>query len=333
MVSRSQAVSTGVVFAAVVAFCLLLVVWWVFFLLRESHRLDRATELIAAGDTRAALREIGADDRGNFSDKAQRLRLMFTAEGIAMGLLILAGVFLLYRSLRNETRIRIEQERFLTGTTHHLKTPLATVRLGLESMLAGSMPEAKRDKYLHAMLREVDHLEKDITNLLTAGGLVASRHGLQRAVGDLSEDVRDAADSLRDRFDAAQIELCTRIEDDLPVDRDREAVHLVLHNVLDNAVKHSNAGSSVELSLTRLGQHARLSVRDFGRGIDAADLPRVFDRYFRGRSREHKGGSGIGLFLVRELVLAHGGRVAMHSDGLDRGARLDIDLPLAKENA
>ena len=320
--------NTGLLFICVVTFCALLVGWWIFFLLRESTYLDRAADLIAEGRVDEVPQSLAPDDGGDLREKAKRLRWMFASEGLFLGLLVVAGVFLLYRSILRENRLRTEQERFLTGATHHLKTPLATVRLGLDSMLAGTMPEEKRVDYLRAMLRETDHLEKDLTNLLTAGGLESSGQGLQLVAGDLAADVRNAADSMRDRFDTAGIILETDIEDGISVQRDREAIHLVLHNLLDNAVKYSAGGDRVSLSLRRNGNSAVLSVQDSGRGIERDEIKRVFDRFYRGSAKGYRGGSGIGLYLVSEIVRSHNGTVSASSEGRGRGATFTVGIPL-----
>lgn len=316
-----------VIFSLVVGFCLLLVGWWVFFLLMESARLDRASAQLAAGQTAEALRTLGAEE-GSFTAKAEQWRLMFTTEGAFLGLVILVGVVMLYRATLREQRSRLEQERFLTGATHHLKTPLATVRLGLESMLAGSMPEAKQEKYLHAMLREVSHLEKDLTNLLTAGGLQATAKSFNLVEGDLAEDVRSAAASMADRFEAAGVELRCEVSEAAPIRRDPEALHLVLHNLLDNAVKYSPSGSRVDLRLLRQGNTATIEVQDQGQGIRQEEQGRVFERFFRGVHGDHQGGSGVGLYLVYELISAHGGAVDLRSEGVDRGTCVRLTLPL-----
>ncbi|MEE2887060.1 MAG: HAMP domain-containing sensor histidine kinase [Planctomycetota bacterium] len=326
--------NSGALFACVVTFCLVLIGWWIFFLVRESYYFDSATQLITEGKIEEAWKVMGADSNGDFTAKARRLRVMFTAEGIVMGLLVIGGVVMLYRSILRENRLRRQQEHFLTGATHHLKTPLATVRLGIESMLAGSMPDNKREKYLESMLREVDHLEKDLTNLLTAGGLQLYGDGLTMVVSDLSEDVQDAIRSMSDRMDAAGISLSTNIETGLNVRRDREAIHLILHNLLDNAVKYSPPESHIALSLTRAEDSAQLTITDTGRGIPASELPLVFDRFFRGKDGDFRGGSGIGLFLVRELVHSHGGSITVTSEGAGTGAQFSVLLPLTgKESA
>lgn len=329
----SHATNSGILFTCVVTFCMVLVGWWIFFLVRESYYFDAATKLIAEGKVAEAWQVMGADSEGDFSVKARRLRVMFAAEGVVMGLLVIGGVVMLYRSILRENHLRRQQEHFLTGATHHLKTPLATVRLGIESMLAGSMPENKREKYLTSMLREVDHLEKDLTNLLTAGGLQPYGDGLEMITGDLALDVQDAIESMSDRLNAAEIRISTDVESDLAVRRDREAMHLILHNLLDNAVKYSPSGSCITVSLTRDADSARLAIRDTGRGIPAHELPKVFDRFFRGEGGDYLGGSGIGLFLVRELVQSHGGSIIVESEGPGTGTLFSLMIPLANKEA
>ena len=105
---------------------------------------------------------LGGTAAGDFSDKARQFRLMFTSEGIAMGLLIITGIVLLYRSILRENRLRREQERFLTGATHELKTPLATLRLGLESLQAERVPARRVPDYLAKMVAEVTRLELEV---------------------------------------------------------------------------------------------------------------------------------------------------------------------------
>ena len=149
--------------------------------------------------------------------------------------------------------------------------------------------------------------------------------------GDLAEDVRDAVRSMQDRCVSAGVTLRTEDMSPAPVRRDREAVHQILHNLLDNAVKHTDPGGTVTVALTKNGAMAQLSIVDSGSGIPSQDLPHVFERFYRGRGEEHRGGTGIGLYLVRELISSHGGTVTVHSDGAGTGSRFEISLPLVKE--
>ncbi len=329
MRARSHALG-NVAFFLVAAFCVVLMAWWVFFMVREAGRLEKLGRLLSAAQMPEAARILGASGDTDMAVEAQRRRWMITSESTVLGVLVMLGIFLLYRGMVRERKTRELQERFLAGATHHLKTPLATIRLGIESMLAGTMPEEKRQQYLEAMLRETDHLETDLTNLLTAGGLRESQRGLQLVAGDLAEDVRDALRSIRDRCQSAGVNLQTDEIASTRIPRDPEAVHQILLNLLDNAVKHSSEGGTITVMLTQNATTARISIADNGSGIAARDLPHVFERFFRGQGNQHRGGTGIGLYLVRELAGAHGWTVTAHSEGEGKGARFDISLPLAK---
>ena len=113
--------------------------------------------------------------------------------------------------------------------------------------------------------------------------------------------------------------------------RDPEAMQLVLHNLLDNAIKYSPPGGTVTLSVTVVDGRARLAVADRGRGLDTQELAHAFEPFWRG-SDVATGGAGLGLHLVSELVAAHRGSVAVHSDGRDRGAEFVVWLPLTEGN-
>jgi signal transduction histidine kinase len=180
------------------------------------------------------------------------------------------------------------------------------------------------------MLREIDRLERDLTNLLVAAGLEAPSKVRGRAVrGDLADDVRRAVEQFGARFAAAGVECRVLNLDPCLVDRDEGSIRIVLHNLLDNGVKYNVRGGHVAISLEKRGHKARLTVTDDGCGIPKHELDRVFTRFHRGATHDHVGGTGLGLAIVKELVEAHDGRVRAESEGAGNGARFTIDLPLA----
>ncbi len=322
-----------IVFSLVVVFCLALVGWWVVFHIQEGHRLKQLHGLLNAEQAEAAAKIYEAGEQESLVEVADQRRLMFTSEGMAMGLLIVSGVFMLYRAILREQRLRQEQDRFLTGATHHLKTPLATIRLGIESLLAGSMPEEKKRRYLESMIRDADHLEKDLTNLLTAGGLKTTDHAIRLVTGNLAQDILTCLESMQARCQAANISLETGRLPATTVRRDREAMHLIMHNILDNAIKYTPAGGKVKVDLQQNNNMATITIRDNGAGIAAEDLPRIFDRYYRGSQKDHLGGTGIGLYLVQELIASHGGQIQVTSPGPGMGSCFTLNIPLEGHQA
>ncbi|MGA0868410.1 MAG: sensor histidine kinase [Planctomycetota bacterium] len=320
---------TSLVFGLVVLVCLTQIGWWITFQVREADRLETVAAHLDAGEIPAALRALEATYPGELAETARRRRAMFASEGAALGLLVLVGVVFFYTALLRERRMRDNQQRFLAGATHELKTPLTTVRLGLESLEQGTLPEPRRADYLRGMVRELDRLERGLTNILTAAGLEAGG-ARPRHVEDLAEDVRHAVDAFRERCAAAELETHADGLACCPVRRDPAAIRIVLHNLLDNAVKYTPPGGRIEIRLLAEDTDAVLSVADNGRGIAAADVERIFGRFERGTESEHLGGTGLGLALVRELVQSHGGSVSVRSDGPGKGACFTLRLPLAE---
>ncbi len=311
----------------IIAFAVGLVAWWSYFQFRDSRNLERASQLLSEGRIDDAALALGADDAADLVEVARRRQVMFMSEGIVFGLLLILGAVLFYAAMLRETRLRRNQDRFLTGATHELKTPLATIRLGLESLQDGRMHREKKEQYLHNMIVEVDRLEKGITNLLTAAGLRATDHSLRPEPADLADDVREAIQAVRERGLAAGIAVQSTELDASQVVRDPEAMRLILHNLLDNALKYSRKGDRVDVGLKNTGDEAVLSVTDTGRGMSSEELDSAFDPFYRGPENK-VGGTGLGLHLVKELVEAHGGRVEASSEGRDRGSLLLVRLPI-----
>jgi len=313
--------------ACLLAANLALVGWWTWFQVAQATSLQQAGEQLANGDIDAAARALGATDADTLPEVAAARRRMFLSEGIAFtAVLALAGAAVV-TALRRDAKLRADQDRFLAGATHELKTPLATIQLLLESLRDERLPKEKRDRYLQSGLLESQRLENGLTNLLTAAGLrSAGARRTARAEGDLSDDLRRAVAKLQPRADAAGIRLCEGHVDSIRLVRDAEALQLVLHNLLDNAVKYSPRGAAVTVSLHEEPSAATLRVQDQGMGMDPEALENAFVPFWRGRD-SGTGGTGLGLFLVRELVESHGGSVRAESEGPGKGCTLSVRLP------
>jgi signal transduction histidine kinase len=303
-----------------------LLVWWSLFQALAASELEAAGEALARGDAAAAARALGAPDVDALTELAARRRRMFASEGIFFAVVLLAlGAFYL-ASVQRERLLRRNQDRFLAAATHELKTPLATIVLLLESLRDDRIPEGKRSRYLTNGLLEAERLERGLHNVLTAAGLRTAGTRLRKNVGDLAGDVRAAAAALEARALAAGITLEVEATRALPVARDADALQIVLRNLLDNAIKYSPEGRRVRIATTRSDHEATVTVEDEGRGFDATELQHAFEPFWRG-SDVATGGAGLGLHLVHELVRAHGGSVAVESQGRDRGSRFVVHLP------
>ncbi|MBL8728320.1 MAG: HAMP domain-containing histidine kinase [Planctomycetes bacterium] len=320
---------SSLLFLLILGLSVALVLWWTIFQVHASGELAAAGQALIAGDIEGAAHALGAADAADLAVVAQRRRWMFGSEGTVFGLTLLGAGWLYTASVRREAKLRTAQDRFLAAATHELKTPLATIVLLLESLRDGRLPDDKRARYLATGLLEAERLERGLDNVLMAAGLRTTAKATRPQPGDLVSDVRQAVQAMQPRALATQVEIRTELPGNLALRRDAAAMQMVLRNLLDNAVKYSPAGGVVHVELQRREDEARIVVRDAGRGMDADELQHAFTPFWRG-SDNATGGSGLGLHLVRELVLAHGGAVSVHSDGRGRGCEIAVRLPLGR---
>ncbi len=322
MVRRTSSILFGLILGLSLAF----VVWWTIFQAMASGELAAAADAILAGEPERVAAAFGVADVAAVHDLAESRYWMFLSEGAVFVAVLLVSGVLFASSVRREAATRQQQDRFLAGATHELKTPLATISLLLESLRDDRLAPEKRAHYLQMGLLETDRLERGLTNVLVAAGLRTTREADRRIDGDLATDVRAVLDRVAARAAAAEIAIESHIDGAVEARRDPEAVQLIVHNLLENAIKYSPRGSTVEMALAVEPQNARITVRDRGRGLDDQELRRAFEPFWRGNDIA-SGGSGLGLHLVRQLTEAHGGTVEARSAGRDAGAEFVVRLP------
>ena len=207
---------------------------------------------------------------------------------------------------------RQEQIRrnLVADVAHELRTPIAILQAGHEALLDGVAEPTPAE--LGSLRDEVLRLARMVGDLQTLAAADAAALNLARRPCDLADLAAAAADSLARRFEAAGITLNRRLAAS-PVLADPHWLHQVITNLLTNALKFTPAGGRVTISTGRSGAEAVLRVTDTGPGIPAGDLPRIFDRFWRGQQAAQVSGSGIGLAVAADLARAHGGRLTARS--------------------
>jgi signal transduction histidine kinase/CheY-like chemotaxis protein len=238
-----------------------------------------------------------------------------------------------------EGALRVEARRkteFLAILSHELRTPLASLRNSislLDRAQPGSDPARRANEILH---RQADHLTRLVDDLLDISRITYGKIELRRSRIDAREVVRRVCDDMRDAFEERAVELYTS-EPVHPVWVDADAARLVqmVGNLMNNARKFTQPGGQVQVAVRRRGIACEVSVRDNGIGIDPRDLDSIFDPFAQAERSRHgsSGGMGIGLALVRELALSHGGSVRASSAGHGQGAEIVLALPLASDHA
>lgn len=268
--------------------------------------------------------------------EAQRSRKirMFVSEGLAFLALLLVGVLVIYRTLRREVGLKRQQTNFVAAVTHELKSPLASIRLLTETLGRLTLPDEKRREYLQSILLDADRLDGLVSNILSAARLEEGRPGRDQVRLDLVGEVRAVAGALRESLAERGVELEVEATGEgVPVCADPEAMRTVVRNLIENAAKYGGGKGPVSVCVRRNGRAAVLEVRDRGIGLQGDDCQRVFQKFYRVGDEmvRRVPGSGLGLYLVRELVRESGGDVEAHSEGLGHGTTFRVSLPLERE--
>ena len=271
---------------------------------------------------------IGSEAALLVSPTARYLVYLF---GLLLFLLLISGLGLMFTLLLREVRLNERQSNFVSAVTHELKTPVASLRLYLDTLTlrADTLSTDQRDDFYQTMRADLDRLNGTINNILNAG-LYADRAVINPPTIDMARLVQHACTLTRTRNQLAESALVYEGPATLLLKGDSTAIETAVLNLLDNAVKYSTDQVLVKV---RLGEEsnglARLSVEDRGVGLNRAHLRFIFNRFYRIGSevRRSRTGTGLGLFIVKSVVKAHGGTVRAESDGEGRGATFTLHLP------
>jgi signal transduction histidine kinase len=276
-----------------------------------------------------------------FRDQARRERWIAGFIGLAV-LAAVVGVLQAWRTLRQQMALHEAKSNFVSAVSHELRAPLASVRLLAEGLARDGLADAaKRQEYGRFLVDETRRLGTLIENVLSLGRLEQGRRPLEIAPTDVHRLVHETVR----RFEplAAERGLVLEVDDragaePLEAAWDGLAIQQALANLLDNALKHGPEGSHIQVTLERIPDTASpriaLAVRDQGPGIPEEDHERIFDRFYRRGSelRRETRGVGLGLALVREIAMAHGGRVWVASQP-GHGAVFRLELPVGDPTA
>jgi len=258
--------------------------------------------------------------------------------GSIIFLLITAGIVVNTIFIVREIRRNEQHDSFINAVTHELKTPVASIRLYLQTLQSRELDEAKRREFYRIMLEDSDRLLNTIEQVLRAGATGSILRRSARVRLDLAQITRECVELARTRFhlgpDALEYVEATR---SAIVLGDSEELKAAVWNLIDNAVKYSQGDVKIRVELVEQPQTRRVAVRvsDNGVGISPAELKRIFKRFYRipASMAVRTKGSGLGLFIVRSVARKHGGRAFAESQGQGRGSTFTLLLPSAPASA
>jgi two-component system, OmpR family, sensor kinase len=230
----------------------------------------------------------------------------------------------LVNELRDEER---RKSRFVSDVSHELRTPLTAIRGAAETMLEVDVAEDDRQRFLTSIVTESDRLTRLANDLLTLQRIEGATGELPLSRVDLGEVVRKAAEALTVLSEERGVTVAVDGEAPLVLG-DRDRLQQVIANLIDNATRMTPAGGTVRVTLAEQGASAELTITDGGPGIAEADLPHVFERFYRAQPSRDRGtgGAGLGLSIVKAIVTVHGGSIEA-SNPAEGGARFTVRLP------
>jgi signal transduction histidine kinase len=232
-----------------------------------------------------------------------------------------------------EKALQQARRNLLSGASHDLRTPLASIRAMVDALADGVVSdELTTTRYLHQTQTEIARMSALIDNLFELAQLDIGTVEIQGESASLSDMISDTLQAFAARAQVKTITLTGDAGTDIdPVWMDSAQINRVLNNLLDNALRHTPAGGTITLTAERDAARVRVQVRDTGEGVSPDDLPHIFNYFYRGeqsRSRDGfaQGGAGLGLATVKNIVEAHGGEIWAKS-GVGEGATFTFTLP------
>jgi two-component system sensor histidine kinase SenX3 len=246
---------------------------------------------------------------------------------------IAAGIILNTIFLVREVRRNEQHDSFINAVTHELKTPIASIRLYLETLQSREVEDQRRREFYRLMLGDTDRLLSTVEQVLKAGqaGQRDAKH--QRSDVEFDGLVKECIDLVRTRHHlepgALEYEAVASNGAGARVFGNADELRTAVANLLDNAVKYSPGHVEVAVRLEAGEKNVVLQVRDHGVGIPQEELKRIFKRFYRvsSRSLAHVKGTGLGLFIVRSIARKHGGKVFAQSAGEGQGTTVTLELP------
>jgi signal transduction histidine kinase len=254
--------------------------------------------------------------------------------GFIFFLMIIAGVVLNTIFLVREIRRNEQHDSFINAVTHELKTPVASIRLYLQTLQSRDIDETRRREFYRIMLEDSDRLLHTIDQVLRAGATASWLRRTAKARLDLGQLARETVELARTRFNLGAESLQYVDETRAPaiVLGDTDELRAAIWNLLDNAVKYSTGDPQVRVELQQSDdQRFAVRVTDRGAGISPDELKRIFKRFYRVPTAVavRAKGSGLGLFIVRSVAKKHGGRAFAESLGPGHGSTFTLQLPAA----
>jgi len=287
--------------------------WWSILLLKfneENYTLKQSLDNYAPTE----IRKIESD--------YQKQRKMILGEGMVFGIALIVGIYFIYRSYRREVDVTKRQNNFLLSITHELKSPLSVVKLINQTLLKRNLNKEQQTELLSDGETEILRLENLISNLLLTTKL--DDYARNFVPAPLSEIIQERVNIYNKRYNDR---ISFSMDQDQLLAIDKELFSTAIDNLISNALKYSEENTKVDIHLSARSKLTTICISDLGKGIPDIEKEKVFNKFYRSGDEETRNsqGSGLGLYLVREIIKLHQGQIIIQ-DNKPQGSIFVITL-------
>jgi len=292
-----------IIFYLLVGYIFIQFSWWGY------HLIDLNKEIYELKIALAT--ELGEESTvAEFTAKLEGRKAMVIGEGAVFLILLIIGAFTTRRAFMKEVELSNQQKNFLMSVSHELKSPLATIKLNMQTLLKHDLSPAKSAELLTVAIKDTDRLVGLVDNIMLATDIESGDFPLKKDRLNFSNLISENILSMNAR-NVRQVEM--KIEPEIYVHGDEQAMISISSNLIENALKYSDKDASISVSLQRQDGDICLAVADTGLGIAAGDEQRIFEKFFRAgnESTRNTKGTGLGLFIAQHLTEKQNGAISV----------------------
>jgi len=264
-------------------------------------------------------------------EKYKRQEWMIFGEAAVFIFSLVIGIYMINRGYNKEMIAAQQRRNFLLSITHELKSPIASIRLVLETILKRSLKKEQIDHFGSSALKETDRLNDLVNNLLLAAKIETAYQPVLEEI-EVNDFLKDICATMQEKFPKAQISFQSNTDYTI-IEGDQMGLTSIAVNLIENAIKYSTESPIINIQLNEKNKKLRLTFTDNGIGIPEQEKKRIFEQFYRiGNEDTRKTkGTGLGLYIVAQIVKAHEGKIEVR-DNPTGGSVFSIDIPRKREN-
>lgn len=312
----------------VIAYMLFALLWWSVLLHKKNNQTYQyQVELYKLDSSKSEI------DLLDLEAKFRRQNTMILGESIVFGLMLVLGIYFLYRAYQRVILASQNQKNFLLSITHELKSPLASNKLALQTLSKRKLDNHQQDELIQMGLAENERLSTLVNNLLMSARL-DQNYQFHFSNTEINSLIRESIKKIQNKYPERKINIISNGETNVEIEIDQAALDSVISNLLDNAIKYSPNQSAIRVSVKEWKTNIEIEVLDEGIGIDQSERKLIFEQFYRvgnEQTRTSKG-TGLGLFICAQIIKAHQGQIKV-TNNEPQGSKFTILLPKKQTNA